>query len=138
MTALEGDKIVQVDQNALLAVNERLRDDYVKDCQLGVDRWNKVMKRYKIDFRFELPHRGFHRAIGTFADIKVSPDGQVIGEAEWTKGSKDWLPTEQDRAFVCSLMTKPITEPGKFASWVAPPSRGIDGHPLDFDYVRFN
>jgi len=35
-------------------------------------------------------------------------------------------------------MTKPIVEPGKFANWVAPPSRGIDGHPLDFNYVRFN
>ena len=70
--------------------------------------------------------------------MKVSPDGKVISEAEWTKHSSDWLPSEQDRLFVLSLMTKPITEPGKFANWVAPPGRGIDGHPLDFDYVQFN
>jgi benzoyl-CoA 2,3-dioxygenase component B len=138
VTMLEDDKIVQVDQNALLAVNERLRDDYVADCQIGVDRWNKVMKRYKIDFQFKLPHRAFHRAIGFFGDIKVSPDGKVISEAEWTKHSSEWLPSEEDRTFVLSLMTNAIIEPGKFANWVAPPSRGIDGHPLDFEYVRFH
>ena len=138
VTMLKDDKIVQVDENALLAVNERLRDDYVTDCQIGVDRWNKVMKRHKFDFQFKLPHRGFHRAIGFFGDVKISPDGKVITEAEWTKNVNDWLPSQEDRLFVLSLMTKPITEPGKFANWVAPPSRGIDGHPLDFDYVRFN
>jgi len=138
VTMLKDDKIVQVEENALLAVNERLRDDYVDDCQLGVDRWNKVMKRYKIDFQFSLPHRGFHRDIGFFSDVKVSPDGKIISEAEWTKHQKDWLPSQEDRLFVHSLMTKPIVEPGKFANWVAPPSRGIDGHPLDFQYVRFN
>ena len=138
VTMLKDDKIVQIDENALLAVNERLRDDYVEDCQLGIYRWNKVMKRYKIDFQFKLPHRAFHRAIGFFGDIKVSPEGKVISEADWTKHSGEWLPSEEDRNFVLSLMTKPIVEPGKFANWVAPPSRGIDGHKLDFDYVRFN
>ena len=138
VTMLEEDKLVEADQNALLAVNERLRDDYVADCQIGIDRWNKVMKRYKIDFQFKLPHRGFHRAIGFCADVKVSPDGRVITEAEWTRKVNGWLPSEGDRAFVKSLMTKAVTEPGKFANWVAPPGRGIDGKPLDFPYVRFN
>jgi len=137
VTELRDDRIVEVDENALLAVNERLRDDYVADCQLGIDRWNKVMKRHKIDFQFRLPHRGFHRAIGIFADVKVSPDGKLVTEAGWTHRAKDWLPSDEDRAFVISLMTKPIIEPGKFASWVAPPSRGINGNPLDFQYVRF-
>jgi len=138
VTMLEDDRIVQSRQNALLAVNERLRDDYVADCQIGIDRWNKVMKRYKIDFQFKLPHRAFHRAIGFFSDIKVSPDGRVITEAEWTRNVNDWLPSEDDRAFVKSLMTRAVIEPGKFANWVAPPGRGIDGKPLDFEYVRFN
>ncbi len=31
-----------------------------------------------------------------------------------------------------------VTEPGKFANWIAPPGKGIYGQPLDFDYVRFN
>ncbi len=31
-----------------------------------------------------------------------------------------------------------VTEPGKFANWIAPPGKGVYGQPLDFDYVRFN
>jgi benzoyl-CoA 2,3-dioxygenase component B len=31
---------------------------------------------------------------------------------------------------------KPVTEPGKFAHWIAPPAQGIKGKPLDFEYVR--
>jgi benzoyl-CoA 2,3-dioxygenase component B len=30
----------------------------------------------------------------------------------------------------------PVTEPGKFAGWIAPPSRGINGQPVDFEYVK--
>ena len=48
------------------------------------------------------------------------------------------MPTEEDRNFVLSLMTRPVHEPGKFAAWVAPPGRGIDGKPLDFEYGRFS
>jgi benzoyl-CoA 2,3-dioxygenase component B len=36
---------------------------------------------------------------------------------------------------VASLMT-PVTEPGKMASWIAAPSAGIHGRPVDFEYVR--
>ncbi len=31
-----------------------------------------------------------------------------------------------------------VVEPGKFANWIAPPRRGINQKPLDFEYVRFN
>src|SRR5215470_17408475 len=37
--------------------------------------------------------------------------------------------------FSKSLM-KPVTEPGKFASWIAPPRVGIDNKPGDFEYVK--
>jgi len=137
LTMLEDGAIKEIEYNALLAVNERLRDDYVEDCQIGVNRWNKVMKRHKINFELKLPHRGFHRAIGTFSEAKISPDGNVISQAEWDKNVDSWLPSEEDRAFVISLQ-KACIEPGKIASWVAPPSRGIDGHPFDYEYVRFN
>jgi len=137
LTMLEDGAIKEIEYNALLAVNERLRDDYVDDCQIGVNRWNKVMKRHKIDFELKLPHRGFHRAIGTFSEANISPDGNVISKAEWDKNADNWLPSEEDRAFVISLQ-KACVEPGKIASWVAPPSRGIDGHPFDYEYVRFN
>ena len=48
----------------------------------------------------------------------------------------DWLPTEQDREYVRSLM-KPVYEPGKFAAWIAPPQKGVKGKPIDYEYVKF-
>jgi benzoyl-CoA 2,3-dioxygenase component B len=102
-----------------------------------VDRWNQIITRHGIDFELTLPHRGFHRAIGTFAEVKVSPDGRVLNEAEWDAGRRQWLPTEEDDAYIQSLM-QPVVEPGKFASWIAPPSRGINGQPIDFEYVRLD
>ena len=57
--------------------------------------------------------------------------------AEWQSGCRQWLPTPEDRAFVQSLMRR-VIEPGTFANWIAPPSSGINGRPVDFEYVRFN
>ena len=132
----EGENIVLREETALTAVNERLRQDYIDDCQRGVNRWNKVMESHGIDFRLTLPHRAFHRNIGFFSDVKVSPDGRIVSEGDWTHHSTEWLPNEDDRAFVQGLM-KPCTEPGRMASWVAPPLRGINGQPIDFEYVKF-
>jgi benzoyl-CoA 2,3-dioxygenase component B len=139
---LNGEKIVTRDVPALTALNERLRDDYIVDCDKGVKRWNAVLKRGGTDFRLALPHKGFHRRIGTFAEAtfgeqQVSPDGRVISEADWTHHSTDWLPSGSDHAFVQSLM-QPVTEPGKMASWIAPPARGIDSKENDFEYVRMH
>ncbi|HEV8439500.1 MAG TPA: benzoyl-CoA 2,3-epoxidase subunit BoxB [Methylomirabilota bacterium] len=133
--AVDGDRIVTREEPALTALNERLREDYIADCQRGVNRWNEVIKRHGIDVELRLPHRGFHRAIGTFGEVKVSPDGRIVSEAEWDARHRQWLPTEEDEAYVASLM-KPVTEPGKFASWIAPPARGVNGQPIEFEYVR--
>ena len=135
ITAVEGDRLVESDQPALQTLNERLRDDYIADCQRGVDRWNKIIRDHGIDFELRLPHRGFHRAIGAFADVRISPEGRLLSQAEWDASRHAWLPTQADEAYVQSLM-KPVTEPGKFANWIAPPARGINGQPVDFEYVR--
>jgi benzoyl-CoA 2,3-dioxygenase component B len=135
VATLAGDKIVTREEGALVSLNERLRDDYIADCQRGVNRWNEIIKSHGIDFTLTLPHRGFRRAIGAFAEVKVSPDGRVIGEAEWDARHRDWLPTEEDQAYVGSLM-QPVTERGKMANWIAPPARGINSQPADFEYVR--
>jgi benzoyl-CoA 2,3-dioxygenase component B len=132
---LAGDGIVARDEPALTSLNERLRDDYVADCNRGVARWNEIIRRHGIAVELRLPHRGFHRAIGNFAEVKVAPDGRVISQAEWDARHREWLPTAEDRAYVASLM-QPVVEPGKFANWIAPPARGINGQPLDFEYVR--
>jgi benzoyl-CoA 2,3-dioxygenase component B len=134
---LEGDKIVEREQPALTSINEKLRQSYIDDCQRGLNRWNKVIEKQGNDFRFLLPHRAFHRAIGNFAEVMVSPDGQVVNDEEWKKNINSWLPTDEDRAFVTSLM-KPCYEHGKTAGWISSPARGIHGHSLDYEYVRFN
>ena len=45
------------------------------------------------------------------------------------------MPSEEDNAFVASLMT-PVKEVGKYANWIAPPARGINNQGTDFEYVR--
>jgi benzoyl-CoA 2,3-dioxygenase component B len=132
---LAADKIIVREAPALTALNERLRDDYIVDCQKGVDRWNKVLEKGGARLRLKLPHKAFHRQIGTFEQVHVSPEGRVLTEAEWTRHHGDWLPSDADHAFVQSLM-KPVTEPGKFASWIAPPARGINNQPIDFAYAQ--
>ena len=130
-------KITLEQLSALNAVNERLRDDYIKDCQRGLDRWNDSLESAGIDFRLALPHRCFNRRIGNAAGMRVSPDGRVVSEAEWQANASEWLPATEDQDFVESLMRR-VTEPGKIAGWIAPPVRGIDGKPWGFEYVRFN
>jgi benzoyl-CoA 2,3-dioxygenase component B len=68
---------------------------------------------------------------------KITPDGRVVSDAEWNAKVGEWLPSNEDRAYVGSLMGRCV-EPGKFANWIAPPVMGINRQPVDFDYVRFN
>lgn len=130
-------KIVEQDVSALTAVNMRLRDDYVRDAAGGVGRWNKAIKKAGVDFQLNVPHEAFHRQIGVFAAIKADPDGNIITEAEWESGRDQWLPTQDDGAFVQSLM-KPCFEPGEYASWIAAPKVGIDNKPGDFEFVKLH
>ncbi len=121
----------------LNALNEVLRDDYIKDSIGGVERWNKVIEKAGIPFRLKVPHKAFHRNIGALAGAKVSPDGRVVSEAEWKANVDAVAASGADRAFVARLMGR-VVEPGKFANWIAPPVMGINRQPVDFDYVRFN
>lgn len=97
----------------------------------------RVPVKLGIPFRFTLPHKGFHRKIGVFNDVHVSPDGRMLSEATWTHHHQEWLPNEIDRAYVQSLMGR-VTEAGQFANWIAPPAVGINRQPVNFDYIRFN
>ena len=121
----------------LNALNEVLRDDFIRDSQAGIGRWNRVIEKAGLPQRLTLPHKAFHRNIGTLSGMKIAPDGRVIGDDEWNSSVSGWLPTADDRAFVASLMGR-VVEPGKFASWIAPPLAGINRQPVDFQYVRFN
>jgi benzoyl-CoA 2,3-epoxidase subunit B len=83
----------------------------------------------------ELPHVAFHRQIGEFRDVHVSPKGVIMSDADWAKTRDQYLPSESDGEFIKSLMN-PVFQPGKFASWIAPPKVGIDNKPGDFEYVQ--
>lgn len=122
---------------ALNALNERLRDDFMQDSIAGVNGWNTLLQKQGIDFRFQLPHKAFNRQIGPLAAHKFSPAGELIQDEQWARSVRGWLPTEEDRAFVQSLMGR-VVGPGKFANWISPPSSGINGQPVECEYVRFN
>jgi len=121
----------------LNALNEVLRDDYIKDSIGGVERWNRVIDKSGIGFRLKVPHKAFHRNIGALAAVKVTPEGRVITSVEWSSMVDQWIPSAADRQFVASLMGR-VVEPGKFANWIAPPAIGINRQPVNFEYIRFN
>ncbi|MEA2993127.1 MAG: benzoyl-CoA 2,3-epoxidase subunit [Alphaproteobacteria bacterium] len=129
--------IVNQDTPALSALNMRLRDDYVADCNAGVGRWNRVIDKFGIPFQIKLPNVAFHRHIGEFAGIKADFDGKLLDDAEWEKRKGEWLPDSDDRAYIESLM-KPEYAAGKYAGWISAPKVGVDNKPGDFEYVKIH
>ena len=52
-----------------------------------------------------------------------------------------WQMTEpftaaEDKAYLHSIQAEPVYKPGQFANYIAPPARGINRMPIDFEYVR--
>ncbi len=117
------------------AMNEVMRSSYVKDCEIGIKRWNMQIKRAGYENPLRLPSARFRRSIGSWSDMPVDPDGKVIDRGQYDRQLAEWLPGESDQEFVHSLMQR-VTEPGKMAGWIAPPDRGINKLPLDYEYVR--
>ena len=102
------------------ALNEKLRDDFIRDAAAGIERWNKVIEKQGIPLRLKAPHKAFHRRIGPLAAAHIDPVGNVVSAEEWAAKSGQWLPSAADQAFVASLMGR-VVEPGRFANWIAPP-----------------
>jgi benzoyl-CoA 2,3-dioxygenase component B len=119
------------------AMNEVTRVAYIKDCDIGVQRWNRLIAEAGYEFRLALPSPRFRRAVGVWAGVHTDPQGTPISEEAWNIRRADWLPTEADRAFVKSLMQR-VIEPGKMAAWLAPPEGGINNLPAAYEYVRLN
>jgi len=133
---LKEGRIVKEEVPALSALNMRLRDDYIADASSAIERWwNRIIARAGFEYRIKLPHVAFNRRIGEFAAIYADPDGNLVSGDEWQRRRDEFLPTTDDNRFIESLM-RPVTEPGGFASWVAPPRAGIDGKPGNFEYVK--
>jgi len=133
----EDGKLEIKDMPALTAINMRLRDDYKRDASGGLRRWNKLIEKQNIEFELKLPHEGFHRGIGVFADQPIDPEGNLISQEEFNAKKGEWLTDTSDGDFIQSLMV-PCYEPGKYAGWIAPPKVGIDNKPGDFEYVKLH
>jgi benzoyl-CoA 2,3-dioxygenase component B len=117
------------------AMNEVLRDNYVGDCEFVAQRWNRVLEKAGRPERLKLPSRRFRRSVGIYADGSYDLDGNPITAEEFESHRHEWLPSKEDFAFVLGLM-HPVTEPGKIASYIAPPAKGIADHPWEWEYVR--
>jgi benzoyl-CoA 2,3-dioxygenase component B len=117
------------------AMNEVMRTSYIRDCENGVKRWNKIIEKGGIQFELRLPSPRFRRSVGSWANVPTDPAGNPIPPEAFAAGLPHWIPTPQDQELVQSLM-QPVLEPGKIASWIAPPDRGINNLPVDYEYVR--
>jgi benzoyl-CoA 2,3-dioxygenase component B len=117
------------------AMNEVMRNAYVKDCEVGLTRWNRSIAKAGFSGSLTLPSTRFRRSIGSWANVPTDLKGNVISQAEYDARAGEFLPTAEDRAFVASLM-QPVTEPGKMAGWIAAPDRGINSQAVSYEYVR--
>jgi benzoyl-CoA 2,3-dioxygenase component B len=136
MDVVKDGKLSKEDVPMRNAMNEVLRDAYVIDCQRGVDKWNRAIEAHGVSFKLTLPSRRFHRHIGIYAGVHASPDGELLSKEQYDARLAGWLPSEADKAYVKSLMQKPIWDPKQMANWIAAPKQGIKGRPVDFEYVR--
>jgi benzoyl-CoA 2,3-epoxidase subunit B len=118
------------------AMNEVVRNAYVEDCTKGLTHWNRILGAAGHAYRFTLPSTRFRRGIGSWANVPTDPAGTPITQEAYDAKIASWLPSDEDRAFVGSLMHA-VTEPGKMAAWIAPPEKGIKDRALDYEYVRF-
>jgi len=131
----DGSKLSMQDVPMRNALNEVLREEFIEDNQKGIDYWNRILVEHGIEERLRLPHRRFNRSIGMYADSRFDIDGNPMSEYDWQARKDEWLPSAEDRAYVHSLM-KQVVAPGKVAGWIAPPPKGINSQPTDYEYVK--
>ena len=118
------------------AMNEVLRDWYVGDCAAGVERWNRILEQYGMSDRLRLPDRKFNRGIGMYAGFHFDPNGVPLSNEEWEAPQVRVAAVGRRQRVPAQHHGEPVYEPGKFANYIAPPRRGINQQPIDFEYVR--
>ena len=120
-----------------LPANKRVEIALTYVYGIGKSSAKKIVEEAGIDYCLKLPHRAFNRRIGQFSEIQTDPAGKIITQTDWNKSHAEWLPTQEDREYVQSLM-QPVTEPGKIAGWISPPKGRINRQPFEFEFVLFN
>lgn len=119
------------------AMNAMLLENYWQECKQKVDKWNKTLEEHHCSERIVLPSLKFNRQQGVYSQFYFSPEGKLLGTQRPPADQNPYLPSQKDRDYVASCMIQ-VTQPGKFANWIAPPSRGINSQPVDFEYVKFH
>ena len=123
------------------AMNEVLRDEYVEDCQRGVDKWNRAIAeaRHLVRAHAAEPPLPPRTSASTPASTST-PTGNPISKEEWEAQKDEWLPSDADEAYVQSLMTAPVYEPGRWRTdasgsdqlWRVAPPGGTPERVTDF------
>src|SRR5262249_13600908 len=108
----------------------------VGDCAAGVARWNRILEAHGMSDRLRLPDRKFNRNIGMYSGRHFDPYGVPLSNEEWDARRGEGLPSGRGSEDLLSIKAEPIYEVGKFANYIAPPRRGINHQPVDFQYVR--
>lgn len=119
------------------AMNALLLQQYWNECKTKVDKWNEILEKHEQTERIHLPSLRFNRGQGIYRDFYFSPAGEFLGNTRPPADENPYLPSQKDREYVKSCMIQ-VTAPGKFANWIAPPARGINSKPVDFEYVLFH
>ena len=117
------------------APGESLSGERLIEYLRGHDKAVIALEKIDATERITLPSTRFHRHQGIYAGMHFDPEGNPISEEAFEARRSEWLPTADDRAYVASLMHA-CYEPGKMANWIAAPARGINGQPVDYEYVR--
>lgn len=113
------------------AMNFLTRTAYVRDCAIGLTRWNRLIKKAGFDAELYLPSERFNRRVGLWAGVAFDVNGKPC-TSDAVRAS---LPSSADRIYVKSQMVA-VTDAGKCANWIAPPDRGINNNPVEYAYVR--
>ena len=86
--------------------------------------------------RKELPFKNVRfRCRAIYKDHFFNPKGELISAEDFFASQDHWLPTDEDRAYVISLMHGVHTV-GQCANWIAAPRKGVNGMPFEYEYVR--
>ena len=136
--AFENGKLINKKVPMRNAMNEITRQAYVDDCNIGIKRWNRLIKKYGYEeYSLALPSTKFRRNIGVWANLSINPKGEFINQDIYNRKLASWLPSENDKKFINSLMIQEL-DPGKTASWITKPRRGINNQEIDYSYVDLN
>ena len=136
--AFENGKLINKKVPMRNAMNEITRQAYVDDCNIGIKRWNRLIKKYGYEeYSLALPSTKFRRNIGVWANLSINPKGEFINQDIYNRKLANWLPSENDKKFINSLMIQEL-DPSKTASWITKPRRGINNQEIDYSYVDLN